>query len=139
MDNWSRYTREKVEQIIKTNSLYLLRKDDEVIGTVKISDGPPSFYNSQDMEKWADSRASAFYFTALAISPTHQGKGYGSILLQFVEDYAKEQKIPYLRMTMFSRNKPLADYYLRKGFAFPHERKVPELDLTLSFGEKRLS
>lgn len=138
MDNWKRYTREKVEQIIKSDSMFILMKGNETIGTIKISEQTPSFYNAQDMENWENTQAKALYFTALAISPKYHGKGYGSVLLDYVEKYAREHEVGYLRMTMFSENLSLASYYTRKGFTFPQKRKVIELDLTLSFGEKRL-
>ncbi|MEM9324233.1 MAG: GNAT family N-acetyltransferase [Bacteroidota bacterium] len=138
MDNWSRYTREKVEQIIKSGDMYLLKNGKELVGTVKVSAGAPSFYSNEDLEKWEDPEAEAFYFTALAVSPMHQGMGYGSVLLDYVEDHARKHEVPYLRMTMFARNLPLARYYIRKGFTFPQTRKVAALGLELSFGEKRL-
>lgn len=138
MDNWKRYTRQKVEKIISSDSMFLLNKGSEVIGTIKISDQAPSFYKAQDMENWENPGASAFYFTAFAISPKYQGKGYGSILLDHLENYATKHEVGYLRMTMYSENLPLANFYIRRGFTFPQKREVIELNLTLSFGEKRL-
>lgn len=138
MDNWKRYTREKVEQIILSDSMFIFNKGKRVIGTIKISDQAPSFYNAQDMANWDSPDASAFYFTALAVSPKYQGKGYGSILLDYVESYARQHEVAYLRMTMYSENLPLAHFYKRRGFNFPQKRNVEELDLTLSFGEKKL-
>lgn len=139
MDNWARYTKEKVEDLIHSDSMFILIKENEVIGTIRISELAPVFYNAQDMAHWEDPRANAFYFTTLAVSPKYQGKGYGSILLDYLEQYAKEHKVSYLRMTMFSENVALANYYIRRGFTFPQKRKIEELELTLSFGEKKIT
>lgn len=139
MVNWERYTKEKVERLVMSNDMFILTKGVETVGTVKISNTTPSFFSEEDMEKWENPGAKAFYFTVLAVSPKYQGCGYGTILLNYTENYAKSQGISYLRMTMFSDNLPLTNYYLRRGFTFRQKRQVAELGLTLSFGEKRLN
>ena len=83
MDNWERYTNDKVLEMILSNEMFLLFKENEIIGTVKISNKSPSFYNSNDMQKWQNPDGKALYFTALAISPHSQGYGYGTLLLNF--------------------------------------------------------
>ncbi len=139
MDNWKRYTRDKVASLIRSNEMFILNKGDETIGTLKISGTAPSFYSSEDMEKWEEPKTDAFYFTALAVSPKYHGDGYGSKLLGYAENYTREHGLSYLRMTTFFDNHPLAKYYERKGFTFRQKRKIQELDLTLLFGEKRLN
>lgn len=139
MDNWKRYTREKVVHLITSDSLFLLKLGKETLGTVKISETPPSFFTAQDLEKWENPTAKACYFTALAVSPQHQSGGYGSQLLALTENYARQQQAAYLRMTMFAKNESLARYYLRRGFSFPQKRVVETLGLRLAFGEKKLT
>lgn len=139
MDNWNRYNRTKVEQIVRSDEMFILVTGSEAIGTVKISEQAPLFFNDQDMARWENAAAQAFYITALAIAPAHQGKGYGTVMLNFAERYALNHGIGYLRMTMFSENVSLGNYYLRRGFSFPQTRKVSELGITLAFGEKRLN
>ncbi|WP_376887301.1 GNAT family N-acetyltransferase [Belliella marina] len=138
MNNWDRYTKDKVLDIIRSNEMFLLLVDNEVVGTINISQVPPSFFDASDMEKWESPDSKAYYFTLLATSPNHQGKGYGSCLIGFAEEFAKNENAEYLRLTMFPNNKPLKDYYLNKSFVFRHERVVDGLNLKLSFGEKKL-
>lgn len=138
MDNWARYTKEKVSHLINSDDMFVFTKDHEVVGTVKISAQAPAFFDAHDMEKWENPTANAFYFTALAVAPKHQARGYGSILLNYSENYALTHRISYLRMTMLSANLALMDYYVRRGFVFRQKRKVEALGLTLSFGEKSI-
>ena len=139
MNNWKRYSKEKVNKMIRSDSLFLLLTESEAVGTVKVSEKAPSFYNTQDMNKWEKPSAKATYFTALAVSPKHQSSGYGAILLEYVENYAKENNSNYLRMTMLSKNSALKRYYTKRGFVFAQQRDVSELGLELLFGEKRLN
>lgn len=138
MDNWERYTKEKVLDMIQSNEMFSLTEENKIVGTVKISQNPPSFYNTKDMQKWGNPNGKAIYFTALAVSPSSQGKGFGTLLIDFVEEFAKKENADYIRMTMFAKNKPLKNYYLNRGFHFRQQRNVQELDLELLFGEKKL-
>lgn len=52
----------------------------------------------------------------LCVLPSHQQKGYGSSILDFLILYAKALSFPYLRLTVDKDNSPAIGLYLKKGF-----------------------
>lgn len=137
--NWERYDEASINKLIYSGELFVLRDNEVAVGTVMISEYPPPFYNDYDKKMWEEPKAKAYYFTVLAVHPNYQGKGYSNTLLSFTEEYVRTSGGKYLRMTFFSANKSLESYYEKKGFSFKQSRLVPELNLTLSFGEKQVS
>ncbi len=81
------------------------------------------------------------YFGMLTVSPTMQGKGFGKILLNHIEQIAKSYGCKKIRITVIPSRKELIDYYKRRGFketgrfeAFPTDPKfgIPKVsDLSL--------
>lgn len=136
--NWTRYTKEKIENSFENSEVYILIENERAIGTVTVSENTPSYYTKEDMNHWADKTAPALYFTTLAIVPTEQGKGYGSKLIEFAEEACKKEHIPYLRMTSLYENTDLTNYYTKKGFGKVQTRLVEALNLTLNFYEKKI-
>ena len=138
-DNWKRYSRATVDQLVKSNELYVLVEDNLIIGTIQISKYSPSFFQKEDLARWNDSKAQAIYFTALAILPKHHGNRYGLELIRYAEQVAFDHGINYLRMTMNAQNANLKRYYEKLGFVFRQERWVSKVSLNLAFGEKQIS
>ena len=54
-----------------------------------------------------------FFFT----KPSHQQKGYGSILLEYIERYAKENELGYI-MLYTKKDKPAYCFYTKNGYTF---------------------
>ncbi len=43
MDNWKRYTKDKVDGIIRSNQMFLLTDNDQIRGSIRISVRPQNF------------------------------------------------------------------------------------------------
>lgn len=63
------------------------------------------------------------YLGMLSVKPNNQGKGIGKKLMLAAEDYAKQQKMDTLFMTVISVRKELIEWYVRHGYKLTGERK----------------
>jgi ribosomal protein S18 acetylase RimI-like enzyme len=63
------------------------------------------------------------YLGMLSVKPDTQGTGIGKKLMQAAEDYATQQNINAIIMTVISVRKELIDWYIRHGYQLTGERK----------------
>jgi ribosomal protein S18 acetylase RimI-like enzyme len=63
------------------------------------------------------------YLGMLSVKPDTQGKGIGKKLMQAAEDYARQQNITTIFMTVISVRQELIDWYIRHGYKLTGERK----------------
>lgn len=73
-------------------------------------------------------KEAALYLGMLTVSPKHQGKGIGKTLLTFAEQFAKENKLEYIEMTVISIRKELIRWYQSKGYEHTGIRKPFPMD-----------
>jgi ribosomal protein S18 acetylase RimI-like enzyme len=88
------------------------------------------------------------YLGMLSVKPDTQGTGIGKKLMQAAEDYAAQQNINAIVMTVISVRKELIDWYIRHGYQLTGERKpfivpdtrwgVPKKQLEFVVLEKKL-
>jgi ribosomal-protein-alanine N-acetyltransferase len=62
----------------------------------------------------------ALNFDSLAVSPDHQGKGFGEQLFRHVERYCEENKVPQLNLEIKEANYALLKRYHRYGYKCFH-------------------
>ena len=67
------------------------------------------------------------YLGMLSVNPNLQGKGVGRKLLLAAEDFALNQKIKKIFMTVISVRKELIDWYVRCGYQLTGEQKPFEV------------
>lgn len=71
----------------------------------------------------------AVYFGMLTVDPTLQNKGTGKLLLNRLEELAKEWGYQKIRMTVISQRSELIAYYERRGYRFTGKTEpFPEND-----------
>jgi ribosomal protein S18 acetylase RimI-like enzyme len=98
-----------VEDGIDQNEFFFIQsKDKEDIGMVRILDEDELYWGKQD-EK-------AKYIHSLVVREVFNGKGYGGIVLEMVENFAKNDNCLYLRLDADSENPKLCNYYEQLGF-----------------------
>lgn len=88
------------------------------------------------------------YLGMLSVKPDIQGKGVGKKLMQAAEDYAAQQNLNTIMMTVISVRKELIDWYIRHGYQLTGERKpfvvpdarwgIPKKELEFVVLEKKL-
>ncbi|HRI61770.1 MAG TPA: GNAT family N-acetyltransferase [Saprospiraceae bacterium] len=68
------------------------------------------------------------YLGMLTVEPGLQGSGIGKKLLAAAEEYAREQGMQYIYMTVFSVREELIDWYERHGYRRTGETKPYEVN-----------
>jgi len=58
----------------------------------------------------------AVYLGMLTVEPTAQAKGYGSVMLEHAEQWAKRQGATRIKMTVIQGRDSLMAYYQRRGY-----------------------
>lgn len=97
---------------------------------------------------YLEKQADKLYLGMLTVSPELQGGGIGKKLLKAAEDFAKEQQLSTVSMTVISVRKELIEYYERRGYKHTGETKPfpmnnpkfgnPKQDLEFIVMEKEL-
>lgn len=72
---------------------------------------------------YLEKQADKLYLGMLTVSPELQGGGIGKKLMQASEDFAKEQQLSKVSMTVISVRKELIEYYERRGYKHTGETK----------------
>jgi len=112
---------DRLADVIKKNYVYVLVKDENIIGTFCIKE------IDELSELKIDSRSNYLY--QIAILPDYQGNKLGSDITDFACTYAKEvNKTLYL--DCWAGNGKLKGFYLNNGFTY--EGDFPENDYFIS-------
>ncbi len=98
---------------IERDELYVLEVDKKVIGTIVISTLMDDEYVPV---KWLTPNTNNVYIHRLSIEPNLQGKGYAQRLMDFAENYAKENGFASVRLDTFSQNKRNQRFYEARGY-----------------------
>lgn len=111
---------------IEEHEVYLVYKDDVVVGTFNISEMSELYYTVDMRDYWEDTSAKALYFSGFAILPAFQQQGIGSWVMSQVDAIAKERGYPYLRFDGVASHPKLIDFYTRLGYRQCGELMVRE-------------
>ncbi|SHI65257.1 N-acetylglutamate synthase, GNAT family [Arenibacter nanhaiticus] len=121
-------SREAFERDLDRNELYVLEKNEIIIGCIVISD----FMDKEYIPiHWDTPNTKNMYIHRLAVHPDHQGKGYASLLMDFAEDLAKTHNFLSIRLDTLSKNKRNISFYTARGYQqkediyFPHKSEFP--------------
>lgn len=119
---------EKFLTDIKRKELYVLKKEDEIIGCIVISSLMDEEYRHV---AWLSPNSKNLYVHRLAVHPEHQGKGYALQLMDFAEDFARQNNFISIRLDTFSQNKRNQRFYEARGYKklediyFPNQSSYP--------------
>lgn len=116
------------ERDINRNELYLLKKEERIIGTVVISTHMDEEYVPVD---WLSPNNNNLYIHRLAVHPDFQKQGYAIQLMEFAEAFAKAKKTTSIRLDTFSQNPRNQKFYTTRGYqkvgeiAYPKQSEFP--------------
>ena len=65
---------------------------------------------------WAHQKGKTLAVHSLAVKPECQGRGYGKKILEFCEEYAKENEYGNIRLDVFSENRRANELYRKQGY-----------------------
>ena len=121
-------SKEILKDDIKSNNLYLIKKNEKTIGCVMKSEKQSKVYKKV---KWITENKKNLYVHRLAVDPKYQGKGYGIKLMDFVERNALKNNFISIRLDTFSKNKRNVKFYKKRGYIkieniyFPNQSIYP--------------
>lgn len=121
-------SRKAFESDLKRNELFVKIEDGILIGAIVISEFMDKEYIPV---KWLTENKKNAYIHRLCIHPDHQGKGHAQQLMDFAEDFAKQNDFLSVRLDTFSQNTRNQRFYEARGYQrlgdvfFPKQSEHP--------------
>ncbi|MFC5451300.1 GNAT family N-acetyltransferase [Paenibacillus aestuarii] len=112
VDQWreERFTYAYVSEVIERYEVFVAQMGEVVVGCFSVQ--------WEDRVIWGDQfHENAGYVHRLAVSRAHPNMGIGARLINWAEDYVKNQGKSWLRLDCMAENAALNRYYVREGFA----------------------
>jgi ribosomal protein S18 acetylase RimI-like enzyme len=106
-------SKEAFETDVDRNELYLLEIEASITGIITITTVEDEEYSSV---KWLTRSGNSVYIHRLAVHPAHQRKGYGRMLMDYAETYARDNGFVSVRLDTFSRNIRNQEFYAQRGY-----------------------
>jgi ribosomal protein S18 acetylase RimI-like enzyme len=113
---------------IELQQIWKLVVNREIVGIIVLTEIEDLEYKSV---KWLTKTKPNLYIHRLAVNPKHQGKGYAQQLMDFAENYAKENAYSSIRLDTFSQNKRNQQFYEKRNYVklesiyFPNQSDFP--------------
>lgn len=98
---------------IKRNELYVLKHAERLVGCIVISLSMDQEYGSV---QWLTENTHNYYIHRLAVHPEFQGLGLAQHLMDFGENFARENNALSVRLDTFSQNKRNQKIYEQRGY-----------------------
>ena len=120
--------REDLLEDIELKELWKLEDKNSIIGLIVLTDNKDSEYQ---YVKWLAKNHKNLYIHRLAVHPKFQGKGYAQKLMDFAENYARENGYNSVRLDTFSQNKRNQQFYEQRNYIklesiyFPKQSAFP--------------
>ncbi|WP_051353309.1 GNAT family N-acetyltransferase [Thalassobacillus devorans] len=105
--------RDFIDRAIRNKELYVMMEDKSIIGAVILNEEETLEWEAIE---WRDVIGKPLVLHGLCISPTHQRKGYGRRLIEWCDNYAKEQDYTSIRLDTFDGNPVSNQLYLHNDF-----------------------
>ncbi|HOR53509.1 MAG TPA: GNAT family N-acetyltransferase, partial [Bacilli bacterium] len=101
------------ESDIQNKQLYILEKDNRIVSAVAMCNK----HIGENVGKWKNPNAHAFYLSRFAVNPEYLKQGIGSLMVSKVKGIAKELGAEYLRLFVVIINKRAIQFYEKNGFS----------------------
>ena len=116
------------ENDIEQDQLWLLKEGGSVIGSVVVFSIMDDEYTEIE---WLTPNEKNIYIHRLAVHPEYQGKGCARMLMDFAEEYARQNNFASVRLDTFSQNPRNNVFYDKRGYQrlgdvyFPKQSEHP--------------
>ena len=113
---------------IEKKNLFIYKNKTGIIGCIALSNDKDIEYNDI---KWLTKDDKNLYVHRLAVDPKFQKKGIGRLLMDFAEDYARDNKLKSVRLDTFSKNDRNNRFYKSRKYIqlddvyFPNQSEFP--------------
>ncbi len=120
--------REAFETDVERGELFVITSEEAIKGCIVISLLKDEVYNNV---QWLTEDGQNYYIHRLAIHPDHQRKGFAKKLMDFAEEYIRENDGVSVRLDTFSKNPRNQKFYEARGYTrlediyFPNQSEYP--------------
>ncbi len=98
---------------IEREELFVIEENNAVQGTIVISTLMDEEYKPIE---WLTPNGNSTYIHRLSVHPNLQGKGLAQQMMDFAENYSKENSFVSVRLDTFSQNKRNQHFYEQRGY-----------------------
>lgn len=116
IDQWDENypDRASIQTDLETKTLFAYREEGVVLGIVVLNENQDEEYAEI---KWSTNDQNRnLVVHRLAVHPNQQGKGIARSIMDFAEQYAKEQNYDAIRLDTFSQNPRNQKFYTNRGY-----------------------
>lgn len=113
----------KLLREVENNTLYIIKTKGVCIGTITFDEQQESVFDSVE---WNNKSDKFIVIHRIAVFPTWQKKGIGRKLIEFAENFAKENKYNSIRLDVASSSEHLIKLYESIGYAYAGEILYPK-------------
>ena len=99
---------------LETETLFAYRDGDEVLGIVVLNEMQDEEYGEINWSTSYDDKNIVVH--RLAVRPDQQGKGLARKLMDFAEQWARENKYDAIRLDTYSQNPRNQRFYTKRGY-----------------------
>ncbi|MBR6558983.1 MAG: GNAT family N-acetyltransferase [Clostridia bacterium] len=107
-------TRSDAENDEAAGCLYVLKDNEEIIGCASVE----PVAEDDDLPFWQINDGTHREISRIAISPSHQGKGYASKMVSILIDKLSSQGVSSVHLLAAKSNPPAVNTYRSLGFEF---------------------
>ena len=113
---------------IDNHNLYVYKDKSIVLGCIMLSLSKDEVY---DNVNWLTKDEKNLYVHRLAVDPKYQKKGIGKLLMNFAEEYGRNNRLKSVRLDTFSKNKRNNKFYRSREYTqlddvyFPNQSEFP--------------
>ena len=104
---------EAIEKGLSEGTLYTATVDDMICGIIALNEHQEQEYQQVDWEFYGDN---VLVVHRLAVNRDWHGKGVGSELMDFAEQFAREHRYDAIRLDAFTRNPAAVALYKSRGY-----------------------
>lgn len=102
-----------IQNDLEKGYMYVLKNGSEIIGAINISEEQEAEYQNVDW-KFNDSKVLVIH--RLVVDPKYQRQGYAKQLMDFAEDFAKNNDYSSIRLDAYSANKGVIEFYKKRNY-----------------------
>lgn len=124
-----------IENDLRKHLLYTLKNNTEIIGAIHISEEQESEY---ELIPWEFDPTKVLVIHRLIIEPKHQRNGYAKKLMDYAENYAKENNYTSIRLDAYSKNKSVVEFYKKRNYCIRGNVHFPEREYPFYCMEKEI-
>jgi ribosomal protein S18 acetylase RimI-like enzyme len=116
---WNGFDKEVIIKDIERQQQYKIISGHAILCIFSIVTSDPFIWRNKD-------KGDAIYLHRIVVNPLYKGNRQFAKIIQWAIDYAKQQKLKYIRMDTWAHNPNIIAYYKSFGFQFLENYKTSD-------------